>query len=127
MSTVGECWRVNNAARCGLLNWGLIDTPPDIKDTAKAWVVHLLESNAPLTVANCFSEFKYFIAVAEPFECLHDLTYPALEGTLERMRTLGTARKFAVVRQWYRWCADQSLPGFREEVAAQWIRSNCRT
>jgi integrase len=119
VSTVGECWRVNNAARCGLLNWGLIDTPPDIKDTAKAWVVHLLESNAPLTVANCFSEFKYFIAVAEPFECLHDLTYPALEGTLERMRTLGTARKFAVVRQWYRWCADQSLPGFREEVAAQ--------
>ena len=46
---------MNNVARAELLNWGLVDTAPDIKDTAKAWVVHLLESLAPLTAARCFA------------------------------------------------------------------------
>lgn len=119
VSTVGERWRVNSAVRCGLLNWDLMDTGPDLKDTVKAWVAHLIESNAPLTVANHFSDFKYFIATAGSFESLHDLTYPALEEALDKMRARGPAWKFAVVRQWYRWCADQSLPGFCEEVTAQ--------
>ena len=119
VSTNGERWRVNNVARSDLINWDLIDTAPDIKDTVKAWVVHLIESMAPLTAARCFSEFKHFIAITKPLYSLHDVTYPVLEAAVAKMRSLGTAWKFAVVRQWYRWCADQAVPGFHEEVAVQ--------
>ena len=66
VSTNGEQWRVNNVARAELLNWDLVATAPDIKDTAKAWVVHLLESLAPLTAARFFCEFRHFVAVARP-------------------------------------------------------------
>jgi hypothetical protein len=44
---------LNNVARAELLNWDLIDIAPDIKDTAKAWLVHLIESRAPLTAVRC--------------------------------------------------------------------------
>jgi len=119
VSTNGEGWRVNNAARSDLINWDLIDTAPDIKDTVKAWVAHLIESMAPLTAARCFCEFKHFIAITKPLYSLHDITYPVLESAVTKMRSLGTAWKFAVVRRWYHWCADQAVPGFSEEVAVQ--------
>ena len=101
------------------LNWDLIDTAPDIKDTAKAWVVHLLESLAPLTAARFFCQFRYFVAVAKPLESLHEITYPVLEAAVTEMRSRGTAWKFSAVRRWYRWCSDQAVPGFHEEVAVQ--------
>jgi integrase len=119
VSTNGEHWRVNNVARAELLNWDSIDTAPDIKDTAKAWVVHLIESLAPLTAARCFGEFRHFVAVAKPLKSLHDITYPVLEAAVTKMRSLGTAWKFSVVRRWYRWCSDQAVPGFHEVVAIQ--------
>ena len=92
VSTNGEQWRVNNVARAELLNWDLVDTAPDIKDTAKAWVVHLLESLAPLTAARFFCQFRYFVAVAKPLESLHEITYPVLEAAVTEMRSRGTAR-----------------------------------
>ncbi|MGH9396092.1 MAG: hypothetical protein ACRD18_04500 [Terriglobia bacterium] len=119
VSTAEERWRVNNVGHSGLLNWDRMDTAPDIKDSVKAWVAHLIESKAPLTAANRFGDFKHFSAVTGHLQSMHDITYPVLEGALEKMRSLGTAWKFSVVRQWYRWCADQALPGFREEIAVQ--------
>src|SRR6266567_6386829 len=83
VSTIGEHWRVNNVARAELINWDLIDTAPDIKDTAKAWVVHLIESLAPLTAARCFCEFRHFVVVAKPLQSLDDITYPVLESSCD--------------------------------------------
>ena len=119
VSTNGERWRLNNVARAELLNWDLIDIAPDIKDTAKAWVVHLIESRAPLTAVRCFCEFKHFVAVVQPLRSSHAITYPVLEAALTKMRLLGTAWKFSVVRRWYRWCVDRAVPGFHEKVAVQ--------
>ena len=119
VSTNGEQWRVNNVARAELLNWDLVATAPDIKDTAKAWVVHLIESLAPLTAARFFCEFRHFVVVAKPLKSLHDITYPVLEAAVTEMRSRGTAWKFSAVRRWYRWCSDQAVPGFHEEVAVQ--------
>lgn len=119
VSTLGQRWRVNNAVRSELLNWDLLDTATDVKDTAKAWIAHMIESRAPLTAARCFCELKHFIAIAKPMHSLRDVTYPLLETALAKMRSLGTAWKFCMVRRWYRWCVDQAVPGFYEEVAAQ--------
>ena len=119
VSTNGEHWRVNDVARAHLLNWDTIDTAPDIKNTAKAWVAHLIESLAPLTASRGFCEFRHFLAVAPPINSLHDITYPLLEAAVAKMRLLGSAGQFSSVRHWYRWCADQEVPGFHEEVVVQ--------
>lgn len=119
VSTTGELWRVNTVSRSGLLNWNLLDAAPDIKDTMKAYVVHVIESRAPLTAVRFLNAFRHFVAVAKPVGSLHNLSYQVLEGAAAEMRRLGTAWQFSSVRQWYRWCADQGLPGFHNEIAAR--------
>ena len=120
VSTSGENWRVNNVARAELLNWDLIDTASRYQGHRESVGGAFARIKlAPLTAAQLLLRVQAFLALAKPLKSLHEITYPVLEASGKEMRSRGTAWKFAAVRRWYRWCADQSVPGFHEEVAVQ--------
>ena len=117
VNTKGEIWRLNDISRARRLNWDLSDTATDIKDSMKAYAVHSIESQGPLTIGCIAQGLRHFLSIAGRLESLQDLNYSVLEAALTKMRLLGTACKFSAVRRWYRWCTDQGLPGFQEEIA----------
>ena len=46
VSTKQECWRLNEVTRPVIVNWNGIESAPDIKDSMKAYLAHVIESNA---------------------------------------------------------------------------------
>ena len=119
VDTKGEIWRLNDISRARRLNWDLSDTATDIKDSMKAYAVHSIESQGPLTIGCIAQGLRHFLSIAGRLESLQHLNYSVLEAALTKMRLLGTAHKFSAVRRWYRWCTDQGLPGFQEEITTR--------
>src|SRR5216683_2216493 len=54
VSTKQECWRLNEVTRPVIVNWNGIESAPDIKDSMKAYLAHVIESNAPQTTQGTF-------------------------------------------------------------------------
>ncbi len=117
VSTKAEVWRLNDVSRAERLNWDLCNTAADVKDSMKAFAVHSIESQAPVTVGRIVDALGYFLSSIQPLRSLRDLNYRVLEAALAKMRSRGNAGRFSAVRQWYRWSVGQGLPGFQEEIA----------
>jgi integrase len=116
VSTKQECWRLNEVTRPVIVNWNGIESAADIKDSMKAYLTHVIQSNAPQTTQGTFKYLKQFISLAKPLRSVKALTYPVLEGVLAKLRTCGAEENFRAVQRWYRWAVAQDLPGFCEDT-----------
>ncbi|MCI0627181.1 MAG: hypothetical protein L0387_36970, partial [Acidobacteria bacterium] len=116
VNTTQERWQLNEVTRPASVNWNLIETATDIKDSMKAYVAHSIESQAPLTAFRIFEDLRHFLCVAGPLPSLRDVTYLVLEQAMTEMRSGGTAARFCSTRQWYRWCVAQDVAGMHEEI-----------
>jgi integrase len=117
ITTSGDVWVIHSLPEDYQINWRLVDCASDIKDSLKAHIIHLIESKAPATACTAFDFVKYTLQEIPLLASLNDLTFPILEGALTKMRLSNSEWKFGHVRRWYKWCTDQGIPGFNEEIA----------
>lgn len=119
VSTVGECWRLNEVTRAVTLNWNLISAGADVKDAMKAFLAYSITAHAPQTTQHVFRELRLLVSTAGPMSSLSAVTFPILEQALAKMRGRGVEEQFRSTQHWYRWGVAQEIPGFREEILAR--------
>jgi integrase len=117
VDTTGELWVLHEPTQYIQLDWTQLKVPEDLKDSVKAFLASQIEAKAARTVNLLYAELLYFLKRLAPRVGLQDLTYLRFEAILAEMRTDGTLGHFLRTRQWYRWCVDQGIPGFSQELS----------
>ncbi len=116
INTATQIWRLPGTAGVLCLNWANVTTAPDINNTLKAYLAHIIEAKEFGTAKTTFDHLKHVICELLTLNSLEELHPATLEGALEKLRRNGTAWKFGYVRRWYRWCNDQNIAGFNDET-----------
>lgn len=119
VGTTGDIWKLQDPSDNINLNWSLLKTAPDIKDSIRAFTEHNIEAYAPKTVHQVFKQLKYCLERLPQFDSAWDIDFPKLEVLLTVLRQENKDWRFHYVRQWYLWCDDQGLIGFSGNVASQ--------
>lgn len=119
-------WRLNDPIRRSVINWTHYPLPnPILMYSAQRFIKHLSETSSVGHAANAWQSFRAFSALE--VSALGGIVGSALDTQLRatmfqllnHLRASGHAYTFALVRQWYCWCADQQLPGFSRDVALE--------
>jgi integrase len=122
VDTTGVVWLLYILGEDDQINWDLLDTAADIKDSLKSYTAHVIESQAPGAARTMFYHMKCALHKLPTPPSLNGLNFSWLEGILTKLRTSGEDWKFGHMRRWYRWCSQQQIPGFDPEVAERLFR-----
>ena len=122
VDTRGEVWRLHDPTDNIDINWNTLNIAPDIKAAIMAHIAYTIESRAPMTAYQVFSQLKYCFSRMLILDSITALSYEVLEGLLMRLRVDNKAWHFHYIRKWYQWCEDQGIPGFEGSVAAKLYR-----
>jgi integrase len=114
----GSRWRLNDAVRGRVLNWGALDDC-DIS-AVRALQIHLvrlIESSSASHVGNTFRDVgNYLRALRSKNAPSREVDLASLTWHLENLRKTATDYKFAYIRAWYRASADRLIDGFDADV-----------
>jgi len=113
----GEVWPLSDYSGNCFINWNLLVIALDFKDSMKAYLAHVIESQAPRAASSVFVHLKRCVSQLPPVPSLEELSYSDIESVLVRLRNSGNAWEFGHMRRWYAWCARQGIPGFTVEIA----------
>lgn len=112
----GLVWRVSSVSggRMKSLNWGRF--PPIPRRLAEAMVAYMRHNVATKSPDHCLGAFSSLAQLGETIaaqsgEC--DMRTLMLQH-LARLRGIGNEWRYHYVRDWYRWCFDQSISGLDE-------------
>jgi len=122
VDTTGEVWRLHDPTDSIDINWNTLDVASDIKAAIRAHIAYTIESRAPMTANQVFSQLKYCFSRMPILDSITALSYEVLEGLLTRLRVDNKAWHFHYIRKWYQWCEDQGLPGFEGSIAVKLYR-----
>ncbi len=118
----GEVWPLSDYSGDCHINWNLVTTATDLKDSMKAYLGHVVESQSPSAASSVFEHLKKCLNYLSPRTSLRNLNYVHLERVLMKLRSGITVWMFGHLRRWYRWCCDRGLPGFQPEIAKDLYR-----
>ncbi|MDT5270386.1 MAG: hypothetical protein QOH49_2572 [Acidobacteriota bacterium] len=119
VDTTGDIWLLQDPSDNIPLNWSLLNTAPDIKDSIRAFTEHNIGAYAPTTAHQVFKQLKYCLERLPQFDSAWDIDFPKLEVLLTALRQENKDWHFHYVRQWYQWCDDQGFHGFNGNVASK--------
>lgn len=117
-------WRLNDPGKDLLIRWSRFPmSSPLVVYAVRLYFSHLIQSLAPMTVYNAFSDLveagrKYgrSLVSAKPDIVEHEIRELVLRQ-IESQRKKNSLQPLHHLRAWYLWCADQGLPGFSAEFA----------
>jgi integrase len=113
VTMIGYRWRLNSVMRGSgaTLNWEACRAvSPDVAAAIVAFVRFNVERKSP---DHCRNLFRDLTMLTHLYERLGDVPLRTLlYGYLAQLRGAGAEWRFHYVRDWYRWCSDNDLPGF---------------
>ena len=110
----GNSWRLPGVARTRVFNWDLFpEVPSEIAEALVAFVRFNVETKSSDHCYNVFRELKDLCGNIARYET--DGMRSFLLERLATLRNAGGEWKFHFIRDWYRWCSDQSLTGFDDD------------
>lgn len=114
VSVDGLRWRLNSVSAGVLhrLNWGLMW--PVERESAEAFVAFMRYNVSAKSSDHSLNVFRALVGVSEALEKYGGSARRVLFARLGELRAQGGEWKFHYVRDWYRWCVDQQLPGFED-------------
>lgn len=111
----GLIWRVPSVSggRLKSLNWGrFAPLPTRIAEAVVAFMRYNVSTKSP---DHCLGAFGSLVQLSETIaEKPQEEMRSILLRHLARLRGGGQEWRYHYVRDWYRWCSDQSLSGFEE-------------
>jgi hypothetical protein len=116
VDTKGDIWELNHYTKTVRINWGDVKAGNDLKDVIQAYTAHEIESHASTSAQVTVIDIKYCLSKIPYLNTSHELTFSKLESALTQMREDGRPWRFNSVRVWYRWCCDQRVPGFSDDI-----------
>lgn len=126
----GRIWRLCGVAKSRTLNWKpLAGVSWEVAQALVGFMRFNIETKSHDHCKNVFSELSRLLENIEPYE--RGGMRALLFEHLAARRNVGAEWKFHYVRDWFRWSADQSLPGFEDadllyEVVALRIPGNTK-
>lgn len=82
VDTSKEIWQLHEPTNNVNINWDRIQTAPDIKEAMKAHVASTIESSAPHTAHQVYTQLKYCFARLPRFSSTLDISYEAIEEAI---------------------------------------------
>lgn len=122
VTITGDVWSLQDPSDNIRINWNTLKTPIAIKEAAKSYVAHTIESQAPQTANQVFEQLRYCFKRMPAFDQISELTYEVIEAAIAKARVDHKEWHFHYVRRWYQWCEDRGIPGFTVEIAVQLSR-----
>lgn len=115
VNTTGQVWQLHEQTTNLQLNWSLLSGNEETINSLKAYLFHIVESNAPQYAPSIFSCIKPAIdSIGNKHPSKID--FLDLYKIFEKLTEEDSSWRFGHVRRWYRWCFRQEISGFSKEV-----------
>ena len=112
IDTSTEVWNLSQSTKNLYINWQTVGINNEIKEAMKAYFFRLVESQQGNSVIAVFDRLKHTLKAMDRLNSIYDLSYEKITGLLNKLRSTNTEWKFANLRQWYKWCFENNIPGF---------------